>query len=159
VRTLNPNSSSTTTSLTAICRSLVTLTIAPAFLTASIYLCLARIVVVVGADLSRIKPRTYSLLFMACDFLSLLLQAAGGAIASGANTKSTSDLGVNIMIAGLSFQVISLALFMSLCLEFAWRVSRASSTKRNPNFARLRASFKFKAFLYCNFLFRLLFLS
>jgi hypothetical protein len=148
---VHSNPTTTTISLTANCRSLVTLTIAPAFLTASIYLCLARIVVVVGADLSRVKPRTYTLLFMTCDFLSLLLQAAGGAIASAANTKSTSDIGVNIMITGLSFQVVSLALFMSLCLEFAWRVLRASSTKRNPHFAGLRASFKFKAFLYCNF--------
>lgn len=135
--------------LTIFIRSLVTLTIGPAFLTASIYLCLARIVVVFGQDLSRVKPRTYTMVFMTCDFISLLLQAAGGAIASAADTKSTSDLGVNIMIAGLTFQVVSLLLFMGLCADFAWKVSRASEMMKNPRFAGLRESFKFKAFLYC----------
>jgi len=67
---------------------LVTLTIAPAFLSAAIYLCLARIVVVYGEERSRFKPRTYTILFCSSDFLALLLQAAGGAIASISNTQS-----------------------------------------------------------------------
>jgi hypothetical protein len=67
---------------------LVTLTIAPAFLSAAIYLCLARIVVVYGEERSRFRPRTYTILFCSCDFLALLLQAAGGAIASISDTES-----------------------------------------------------------------------
>lgn len=67
---------------------LVTLTIAPAFLSAAIYLCLARIVVVYGEERSRFRPRTYTIMFCSCDFLALLLQAAGGAIASISNTNS-----------------------------------------------------------------------
>jgi hypothetical protein len=68
---------------------LVTLTIAPAFLSAAVYLCLARIVVVYGEERSRFQPRTYTIMFCSCDFLALLLQAAGGAIASIANTASS----------------------------------------------------------------------
>jgi hypothetical protein len=68
---------------------LVTLTIAPAFLSAAVYLCLARIVVVYGEEKSRFKPRIYTLVFCGCDFLALLLQAAGGAIASAATTESS----------------------------------------------------------------------
>jgi hypothetical protein len=68
---------------------LVTLTIAPAFLSAAVYLCLARIVVVYGEERSRFRPRTYTIMFCSCDFLALLLQAAGGAIASTANTTSS----------------------------------------------------------------------
>lgn len=67
---------------------LVTLTIAPAFLSAAIYLCLVRIVVVYGEKRSRFRPRTYTVLFCSCDFLALLLQAIGGAIASIVNTAS-----------------------------------------------------------------------
>jgi hypothetical protein len=47
---------------------LVMLTIAPAFLSAAIYLCLARIVVVYGEERSRFRPRTYTILFCSCDF-------------------------------------------------------------------------------------------
>lgn len=69
-----------------------------------IYLCLARIVVVYGENLSRFKPRTYTIVFCTCDFICLVLQALGGAIASTANTLSSSNLGKNIMLAGLIFQ-------------------------------------------------------
>jgi hypothetical protein len=68
---------------------LVTLTIAPAFLSAAVYLRLARIVVVYGEERRRFRPRTYKIMFCSCDFLALLLRAAGGAIASTANTTSS----------------------------------------------------------------------
>jgi hypothetical protein len=127
-------------------RSLVTLTIAPAFLAASIYLCLARIVVISGTEISRFSPRTYTITFISCDFISLLLQAAGGAIASGANTPSQDKMGVNIMIAGLSFQVFSLTMFITLCAEFGLRVMRDPS-KMDPRFTKLRKMTLFRAFL------------
>lgn len=69
---------------------LVCLTIAPAFLSGAIYLCLSRIVVIYGESLSRFKPRTYTIVFCSCDFFSLLLQAVGGAIASTSETGSSS---------------------------------------------------------------------
>lgn len=68
---------------------LVCLTIAPAFLSACIYLCLARIIVVYGEDISRFQSRIYTILFCTCDFIALLLQAIGGAIASTANDYTT----------------------------------------------------------------------
>jgi hypothetical protein len=61
---------------------LVTLTLGPAFLAAAIYLCLGRIVVIYGENLSRIRPRTYTYIFMGCDFFSLIVQALGGGIAA-----------------------------------------------------------------------------
>ncbi|KAF8860528.1 putative RTA1 domain protein [Acephala macrosclerotiorum] len=106
---------------------LVSLTISPAFLSAAIYLCLARIVVVYGEHLSRFKPRTYTLIFCGCDIFSLVLQAAGGGIASGAMTPSQDQLGINVMLAGLSVQVASLFLFACMCAEFA------NHLRRNPN--------------------------
>ncbi|KAL3425376.1 RTA1 like protein [Phlyctema vagabunda] len=125
---------------------LITLTIAPAFMTAAIYLCLSRIVIVYGEHLSRFKPRTYTLVFCTCDLISLVLQAVGGAIASSADTQDDSDLGKNIMLAGLGFQVFSLALFALACGEFAWRV-RSSKGSRNERYTELTRSKLFKGFL------------
>lgn len=88
---------------------------------------------------------------MSCDFISLLLQAAGGAIAASANTVKDTDLGVNIMIAGLSFQVVSLVLFIGLSCDFAWRVRNAAEMSLNQRFGALRESKKFRAFLVCEF--------
>lgn len=123
------------------------MTIGPAFLAAAIYLCLARIIKVYGTHFSRIQPRMYTILFVSCDLISLILQAAGGAIASIANDKKTNDLGVHILVAGLAFQVFSLTLFMVLCAEFALRV-RKSAGEMDPAFSQLRNSFKFKAFQF-----------
>ncbi|KAH8687526.1 RTA1 like protein-domain-containing protein [Tricladium varicosporioides] len=126
---------------------LILLTIAPAFLTAAIYLCLARIVTVYGESLSRFKPRTYTLIFCTCDFISLVLQGAGGGIASTANTTSSRDLGKNMMLAGLIFQVVSLVLFAICCGEFAFRVKKGMGN-RNPAYVSLCSSKLFKGFLW-----------
>ncbi|MCJ1366877.1 hypothetical protein MMC16_006008 [Acarospora aff. strigata] len=125
---------------------IVTLTIAPAFFAAAIYLCLGRIIVVFGDHVSRFKPRTYTLTFITADVLSLVFQAAGGALASAANDQANLDKGVNVMLAGLGLQVASLTLFIILAGEFAWRVLHTKHNL-NPVYADLRASKVFKFFL------------
>ncbi|PQE27910.1 hypothetical protein CJF30_00009097 [Rutstroemia sp. NJR-2017a BBW] len=125
---------------------LICLTIAPAFLTAAIYLCLSRIVIVYGPEHSRFKPGTYTIVFCTCDIISLILQAAGGAIASTADTHEQSDTGKNIMLAGLGFQVFSIILFVLACSEFALRVRKAKGMW-NPIYLSLVNSAFFKAFM------------
>lgn len=123
------------------------LTFAPAFFAAGIYLCLSRIVTIYGADISRIRPVRYTQIFICCDFFSLVLQGAGGGIASVAsqNQKDPAN-GTHIMVAGLAFQVFTIALFMFLCAEYAYRVA-TSGRKLDPIYEHLRGSWKFKGFL------------
>ncbi len=112
-------------------RYLICLTIAPAFLSGGIYLCLSRIIVVYGEHLARFKPRTYTVIFVCSDIFALVLQALGGAIADTTTSGSRSQrTGVNIMIAGLAFQVISLTIFIILCLDFAWRIRTRGVSSR-----------------------------
>jgi hypothetical protein len=61
---------------------IVCLTIAPAFYAAGIYFCLSRIVTVFGVENSRVSAKTYPVLFITCDFVSLLLQSVGGGMAA-----------------------------------------------------------------------------
>lgn len=103
------------------------LTIAPVFLTAAIYLCLSRIIVIYGTHLAPLKPRAVSLLFMCSDFLSLVLQAAGGAIAETSTSDGDSGRsGIDIMIAGLLLQAISLVSFIGMWAWFQLRVRTRS---------------------------------
>jgi RTA1 like protein len=57
------------------------------------------------------------------------------------------------MIAGLSFQVFTLLIFIILCIDFAVRTRQrfnsmgVSAFDQNPKLATLRASAKFKGFL------------
>ncbi|RPA97967.1 RTA1-domain-containing protein [Choiromyces venosus 120613-1] len=123
------------------------LTIAPAFLCAGIYLCLSRIVMVFGAETSRIPPKAYTYIFVTCDFISLCLQGAGGGIASTLSQDNKDPAnGNNIMLAGLGFQVFTLVLFICLCAEYAYRV-KTSTQEFDATHAKLRASRKFRAFL------------
>lgn len=78
---------------------LICLTIGPVFIAAAIYLSLGRIVVVYGEDISRIKPRTYTVFFMGCDIISLCVQAVGGGIA--ASTPVTNQTMVLHAFIGL----------------------------------------------------------
>ncbi|KAE8454596.1 hypothetical protein EG329_000219 [Mollisiaceae sp. DMI_Dod_QoI] len=103
---------------------LVCLTIAPVFFAAAIYLTLSRIIVHYGVNYSRLTPKRISITFMSCDFIALVLQAAGGAIADTANTKKDSDTGTHIMVAGLAFQVLSLLAFIVISCHYAWAVIR-----------------------------------
>ena len=130
---------------------LVCLTIGPAFLSASIYLCLSRIVTIYSAALARFKPQTYTYVFITSDVISLILQAAGGACASISTAGSSSQwAGIHTMVAGVAWQVVSLFIYGVLCLDFFLRVRMAESETFNPDpsFTKIRASRRFQFFLY-----------
>jgi len=123
------------------------LIMAPAFLAAGIYLTLKHVVIAFDPTQSRIKPRYYTWVFIICDFLSLLLQACGGAIAATSDQNySLQKIGNDLMMAGIVWQVITLLLFGALVLDFFVRV-RSSGKPLNPATSTLRNSLKFKLFM------------
>lgn len=127
-------------------RYLIALTFAPVFTCAAIYLCLARIIGIYGPHLCRLAPRFLALSFMVSDFLSLVLQAAGGAFAAMTDGYSSARIGANVMIAGLILQVVSLAVFFLICSDFARRC-RGNVLVADPELTRIRQRPFFKAFL------------
>ena len=77
--------------------------------------------------------------------VALILQAAGGAVASIAEFGSPAlDAGVNTMIAGVAWQVVALGLFGVLSFEFWIRVRSTPSSALNPAFVGLRAQKSFQ---------------
>ena len=132
---------------------IVCLTIAPAFLAAGIYLYLSYIVITFGPENSRIKLLSYPRIFIPCGFLSLMLQAGGGGIAPAAPHQDKNPVvGDNIMVAGLSVQVITLFILICLATDFAIRTTQrvrelGKERALDPTHARLRASWAFKDFL------------
>lgn len=125
------------------------LTLAPAFNSAAIYLILKHLVRQFGREYSRIRPKFYTWIFISADFGALVLQGAGGGIASTADGNSSMmKVGDGLMLAGVSWQVATLVLFATAALDFAIRRYRAlpiaplsaaaQSTKQDP---------KFKAFM------------
>lgn len=82
---------------------------------------------------------------MVSDFLSLLLQAIGGAIADTSDTNADGQIGIDIMIAGLMLQSISLAVFLIVIADFAWRCSKGVLNMDSDK-QRIRHRSVFKAF-------------
>ncbi|KAF4448069.1 RTA-like protein [Fusarium austroafricanum] len=126
---------------------IVTITIGPAFFSASIYLCLARIIAVYGQRYSRFSPRTYTITFMLFDFVALVLQAAGGSML-GSDDRDTLNVGIKVMKAGLAAHLAAISIFTVLATEIAFRVAYRQD-RWNPKFSQLQQSGKFKAFLIC----------
>lgn len=126
---------------------IVGLTIGPAFFSAAVYLCLARIIAIYGHGLSWFTPRFITCSFIASDLVSLVLQAAGGALASLAETDSEAQLGINLMIAGLSTQVASMTAYVVVCCQLAWAIHKHPE-KVSTHHAKLRSSRAFRFFLW-----------
>jgi hypothetical protein len=126
------------------------LTFGPAFLAAGIYLCLRRIVMAFGPENSRIPASWYTRIFIPCDFIALLLQASGGALAASSDDP---QLGTDIMIAGLAFQVITGTGFIIAATDFALRAYRrykqlgSNAFDQSPELVHMRGTMAFKGFI------------
>ncbi|KAF2443078.1 RTA1-domain-containing protein [Karstenula rhodostoma CBS 690.94] len=127
---------------------IVLLIFSPAFLAAGIYLTLKHIVINFGEQWSRLKPNWYTYIFIACDITSLVLQSAGGALAATAddNDQKALDAGTDIMIGGIIFQVVVLAIFAAIVLEYSFRTYRRRS-QLSPEALSLWSSTKFRLFV------------
>lgn len=105
---------------------IVCLVLAPTFVAAGVYLTLKHIVLALGPEHSRLKPRLFTWIFISCDVGSLILQAAGGGVAAAAGNTDQFLLkaGDNIIISGIAFQVATMAVCGLFGLDFFVRVAR-----------------------------------
>lgn len=110
----------------------ICLTIAPAFIMAGIYFNFGQLVIVHGRQYSLLKPLWYTYLFITCDVLSLVIQAAGGGMAAVA-TSSHKDAssGTNTMIAGIAFQVVAMSIFLFFWFTFLYRIYFCNPNSKN----------------------------
>jgi len=97
--------------------------LAPALFTASIYMCLSRIIRGIQAShLSPIKPRILTRTFVIGDIVSFVVQGgAAGMMVTGKNAK----LGEGIVIAGFLIQIIMFGLFAATAVLFRKRITQS----------------------------------
>jgi len=93
---------------------------------------------------------------MTCDFVCLVLQAAGGAITSTSGGPSREaaamrQTGVNIMIGGLLFQVVSLFLFILYATIYAWRWRAATALHYRHRLQHAHMSFRWRSLVFGTF--------
>lgn len=96
--------------------------ISPTFLSAANFIILGQVVVRAGATrYSRLSPRNYSIIFVCWDVVALVIQAAGGGIASG-NNNQNAKVGGNIMLAGIIIQLLAILTYTAFATEFLYRL-------------------------------------
>jgi hypothetical protein len=81
-------------------------------------------VIYLDRSCSRFSPKLYYWIFIPCDLVSLALQSAGGATSS--SSSGTSQTGVDVALAGLSFQVFTLTVFAVFAVDYAIRFAHYS---------------------------------
>lgn len=119
----------------------------PAFISAGIYLTLKHIVINFGERWSRLRPTWYTRIFIGGDVLSLALQSVGGGIAASADRASSKqDLGTNLMIAGVIWQVVCLAFFGYFLAEYTIRTHHHRD-ELSPSAMSLFKDRKFRYFM------------
>ncbi|KAF2154930.1 hypothetical protein K461DRAFT_291832 [Myriangium duriaei CBS 260.36] len=116
------------------------ITFAPVFYCAAIYVLLSRVTNHLDPSISRVPPAFWYWFFIPCDIISLALQGSGGAMSS--SSSGSNKVGVDISLAGLGFQVGTLALFCFGCIDYAVRYMR-----RSPRPAFPKAFLTFVGFL------------
>lgn len=112
-----------------------TIIIAPTFICASIYLTLKHVAINLNPSLSRIPPQWYPRIFLPADLSCLVVQAIGGGIAAAAGRDDANLLksGNNAIIAGIVLQVVVLAIFGLLGVDYYFRARRyMASPDVNP---------------------------
>jgi hypothetical protein len=128
----HPSPISDTLQLTHI---LVLITIGPVFFAAAIYVLLYQIVNYIDRSASRVNPKFFYWVFIPADIISLVLQAAGGAMSASSDGGSETEAGVDIALAGLGFQVATLTFFAVCVLDYMWRSRQIwTSTKLSKRF-------------------------
>lgn len=85
-------------------------------------------VIYLGPQYARFSPKLYYWIFIPCDILSLVLQSIGGALSS--TSSGGSKTAVDVSIAGLSFQVFTLLIFIYLGFEFGLAYQKGQKTER-----------------------------
>ncbi|KAJ4400631.1 hypothetical protein N0V91_008568 [Didymella pomorum] len=110
---------------------IVCLILGPSLVAAAIYLTLKHFVLYCGPQYSPLKPRLYPWVFIGCDIGSIVLQACGGGIAaSGGNSNiKLLNAGNNLIIAGIAFQVATMAGCGLLVLLYIWRYRKGAPLK------------------------------
>ncbi|CEO59249.1 hypothetical protein PMG11_03931 [Penicillium brasilianum] len=117
----------------------VLILLAPPLYAASIYMVLGRTVTYLNAEnLSLVRVRWMTKIFVSGDIFSFLLQAAGGGLMASSKT-STRETGSNVVIGGLVVQLLFFGFFVVVAAIFHYRIEKNPTSKSQNERTTTRA--------------------
>ncbi|KAE8341864.1 hypothetical protein BDV24DRAFT_150973 [Aspergillus arachidicola] len=131
------------------------LILSPSFLAAALYFNLKRVINYLGPEYSRINSRFLAPIFITCDAIGFVTQAIGGGTEASSSSGDTSqrltDIGNDIMIAGITFQAVTMAAAAVFCLDYWFSYRKAYLERHNRGILQLESkSNMFTYFIYSN---------
>jgi len=106
--------------------------IGPTPLLATNFMILGALIRRLGPQYSRLAPKIYSIVFLTCDIIALIVQAVGGVIASKAVADNKDpEFGGHVMLGGIIFQMAAIIVYVTLASEFMFRLFRDKPLKRS----------------------------
>ncbi|TFL02859.1 RTA1 like protein-domain-containing protein [Pterulicium gracile] len=99
--------------------------LAPTPLLAALFIIAGIIISQLGPCYSRLSPKMYSIVFLSCDIVSLIVQSVGGGLA--ASDDENPERGANIMLGGIVFQTVVIIVFCVVSGEFLFRYIKDQS--------------------------------
>ncbi|KAG8955680.1 hypothetical protein FRC04_007671 [Tulasnella sp. 424] len=91
---------------------------------------IGRLMAYVGAEYGLINHNKITKIFVGADVLEIMTQAAGAAMLAAANGNiGQMKKAKNLLLAGLSLQVVTFGIFTFIAIAFDWRSSRAEALK------------------------------
>jgi hypothetical protein len=114
--------------------SLSLIVIAPLFIAAANYVTIGRLITAVlppdSQTILGLPCRKITKIFVICDILSFLVQASGSGIASSNNWQGNAEnIGVDVLIAGLATQLVTVLVFAAILGTFTKTVFREGKAK------------------------------
>ena len=115
----------------AIAVELICNIIAPNMAVGAIYLVSEHVIVRSGSNSSRVSPILFRWGFFSCNAVSIILLVVGGGVATAKGAgrdSSTGTKGGDVVIAGVSLQVVTMLLLVGLLAEHVLRQRRSQRT-------------------------------
>ncbi|KAF4974557.1 hypothetical protein FZEAL_8552, partial [Fusarium zealandicum] len=109
---------------------IICITVGPVFFSAAIYVLLSQVINFIDPAISRFPACYFYWIFIPSDIISLILQAAGGALSSTGSDRHAIKIGEHISLAGLILQVVTLICFSALFADYVFQASRSPSRHR-----------------------------
>ncbi|KAF7342184.1 hypothetical protein MVEN_01806300 [Mycena venus] len=106
---------------------------APTPLLAANFMILSRIIQRLGTSYSWLTPRWFTILFLPCDVIALVVQGVGGGMASSADDLAGANVGAHVMLGGIGFQFAVIIIFSILAADFVQRYLRDRPARYDSN--------------------------
>ncbi|KAJ7246443.1 RTA1-domain-containing protein [Mycena rebaudengoi] len=115
---------------------ITTTIISPTPLLAVNFILLSRLVQRLGISYSWLPPKWYTIIFLTCDIVALVVQGVGGGMASSAEDLAGANRGANVMLAGIIFQLVAIIVYSALAGDYFRRYLTDSPARTSVSSTR-----------------------